>query len=115
MLGNAAARQIGGDHRVAGIEADLQAEQHGAFGMRLHGAAQLAVDMAEEGSLSIGIEAEHAAKSGGGSEDAGRGGTEKAQTRGGRYAEVTSDVDAQHDRRDEIASAHLRRPSPRGP
>src|SRR4029079_6601880 len=70
--GNAAAGQVSGYHRVAGVEANLQTEQYGAFGVRLHGAAKLAVDMTEEGSLPIGIEPEHAAEPGGGSEDSGR-------------------------------------------
>ena len=29
--------------------------------MRLHGAAQLAIDMAKQGGLALGIETEHAA------------------------------------------------------
>jgi hypothetical protein len=107
---DAAACQVGSNHRIARIEADLQTEQHGTLGMRLHGAAQLAVDVAEEGSLSIGIEVEHVAESGGSSENAGRRGTEKAQARRGGYAEVTCNVDPQNDRRDEIASADSAKP-----
>ena len=49
--------------------------------MRLHGAAQLAVGVAEEGRLSIGIEAEHAAEPRGCSKNASRRGPEKTQPR----------------------------------
>ena len=93
MLGMPRLRQIGGDHRIARVEADLQAEQHGALDMRLHGAAELAIDMAKEGRLPIGVETKDAAEAGCGSEYAGRGGTKKAQARGGRDAEVTGGVD----------------------
>src|SRR5215510_12244968 len=73
--------------------------------MRLHGAAELAIDMAKESRLPVGIKAEHAAEPSSGRENTGRSGTKKAQTRCGRHAQVTSGVDPQHDRRNEVAPA----------
>src|SRR5215467_10972784 len=102
--GDAPLRQIGGNHRIARVKADLQPEQHGALLMRLHGAAQLAVDVTKQRQLPVGVEAEHLAEPGGGGEDAGSGGSEKTQTRGAGNAEMTGGIDAEHDGSDQIAS-----------
>ena len=78
MLGIPTARQVGCDDGVAGVETDLETEQHRAFGVRLHRAAELAVGVTKQGSLAVGVEAQRFAKPGRGSEDSSRRRAEEA-------------------------------------